>query len=321
MQLSVYKPWRDGYIDYAKLKKLLKDDDSAPGSPTTENQDVWTDEDQTAFVDELIGVQLPKVAKFHADKHEELSSRVGKCEAKLDDIAVSEVKGGKDEQTEGTSKGEGVLDNSNGNGKRAVPSEQEKQKILNDVYTELEAITKDMNELEKFARINYTGFLKAVKKHDRKRGEGYRVRALLNVHLARNPFHREDYGTLLWRLSALYSFVRQRLEGAEKRGPSMSTSTKETHDGKDEYTSHKFLVHPDNLLELKTTIMRRLPVLVYNPQTSKIAEGHQPDPSITSIYFDNRAFSLYTNKVDRDEAASLRLRWYGLLKNKPQIWI
>ena len=43
LQLSVYKPWRDGYIDYAKLKKLLKDDDSAPGSPTAENQDVWTD--------------------------------------------------------------------------------------------------------------------------------------------------------------------------------------------------------------------------------------------------------------------------------------
>lgn len=80
-------------------------------------------------------------------------------------------------------------------------------------------------------------------------------------------------------------------------------------------------VHPENLLEVKTVILRRLPVLVYNPQTSKIAEGGQPDPTITSIYFDNPAFSLYTNKVDHSgDASSCRLRWYGQLSEKPEIY-
>jgi uncharacterized membrane protein YidH (DUF202 family) len=76
----------------------------------------------------------------------------------------------------------------------------------------------------------------------------------------------------------------------------------------------------DNLFEVKTVILRRLPVLVYNPQSSKVAEGHQRDPTITSIYFDNPNFSLYTDKVNsKPDAASLRLRWYGQLNEKPEI--
>jgi uncharacterized membrane protein YidH (DUF202 family) len=76
----------------------------------------------------------------------------------------------------------------------------------------------------------------------------------------------------------------------------------------------------DNLFEVKTVILRRLPVLVYNPQSAKIAEGTQRDPTITSIYFDNPNFSLYSDKVNsKEDASSLRLRWYGQLNEKPEI--
>jgi hypothetical protein len=63
-----------------------------------------------------------------------------------------------------------------------------------------------------------------------------------------------------------------------------------------------------------------LPVLVYNPQTSKIAQGSEPDPTVTSIYFDNPKFSLYTKKVTHDSnTPSLRLRWYGQLSDNPDV--
>jgi uncharacterized membrane protein YidH (DUF202 family) len=76
----------------------------------------------------------------------------------------------------------------------------------------------------------------------------------------------------------------------------------------------------DNLFELKTVILRHLPVLVYNPQSAKIADGSQKDPTITSIYFDNPSFSLYSDKVNgKPDASSLRLRWYGQLSEKPEI--
>lgn len=306
LKRSIYSPWRDKYIDYAKLKKLLRDDDSAPSSPSKETKDVWTEADEGAFVDELVNVQLEQVHEFHKTTYEQLRERTATCESKLDDVAVADV-----QEHDGTTA-------ASWNGKKPVPSEQEKQRIMNEVLKELDSITKETNELEKYARINYTGFLKAVKKHDRKRGDSYRVRPLLQVRLSALPFNKEDYSPLLYRLSAMYNFIRQHLEGGDKiRGLSMS----EPQQAKEEYTAHKFWVHPDNLLEVKTIILRRLPVLIYNPQTSKIAQGSQPDPSITSIYFDNPSFNLYTRKVDDGEASSLRLRWYGQLESKPPILV
>lgn len=73
---------------------------------------------------------------------------------------------------------------------------------------------------------------------------------------------------------------------------------------------------------MKTYILRRLPVLVYNPQTSKDAEGGQQDPRITSLYFDSPDFTLYSDKVGKTSgASSLRLRWFGHLNDNPDILI
>lgn len=307
LEASKYGPWKANYIDYNKLKKLLRDDDSAPSSPTTaapSGNDAWTDEDESKFVDELVNVQLEKVHAFHRDTYDKLRERTAKCEAQLDSIAAAAD----------TTK----LEN---NSKKPIPSDAEQKKMLKDVLAELDHITGETNELAKYARINYAGFLKAAKKHDRKRGAAYKLRPLLQVRLAALPFNQEDYGPLLFRLSAMYSFARQHVDGEEKKDDKSVTSADNKDTNKEEYVSHKFWVHPENLLEVKTMILRRLPVLVYNPQTSKTAEGSQPDPSITSIYFDNPAFELYSNKVENSAGSSLRLRWYGSLNAKPTIFV
>ena len=86
-------------------------------------------------------------------------------------------------------------------------------------------------------------------------------------------------------------------------------------------TDHDIVfVHPENLLEVKTYISRHLPILVYKPNSVKIAEGSQNDPTITSLYFDNQKFSLYNGKVEKGSgASSLRVRWYGQLADKPDL--
>ena len=132
----------------------------------------------------------------------------------------------------------------------------------------------------------------------------------------------------------MYSFVRQRVDRESERTKSMT----ESKSGKETYTSHKCMyttqliytartdhvlvwVHPENILEIKTYILRRLPVLVYNPQTSKVVESGQSDPTITSLYFDNPQFTLYNGKIERtSDASSLRLRWSGQLDEKPEIF-
>ena len=55
---------------------------------------------------------------------------------------------------------------------------------------------------------------------------------------------------------------------------------------------------------------------------SKVSEGGQEDPRITSLYFDNPSFSLYNGKVNKStEASSLRLRWFGPLNDRPEIYL
>ena len=178
---SVYEPWKSHYINYAKLKELLREDDAedVPCSfASGPKPHKWTEEDEGAFVEELLNVQLEQVNNFHTEAIKRLRERTAECEAKLEKYARAE-----DSPTEQT------VDN----GKDAS------EKTLGAVLEELDGITKEVNELEKYSRLNFTGFLKAAKKHDRRRGSQYKVRPLLQVRLAALPFNSEDYSPLLYR--------------------------------------------------------------------------------------------------------------------------
>ncbi|KAF2182761.1 SPX-domain-containing protein [Zopfia rhizophila CBS 207.26] len=304
LRKNIYRPWKKNYIDYDKLKKLLRESDRG----SDEDEDFWTAEDESAFVDELLNVQLEKVYNFQADTYRKLRDRTTACETKLDPLAIG-LKPEKAEEGEASSAANNASKNSD-------IKPEKREELLKEVLSELDNITKEVNELEKYSRINYTAFFKATKKHDRKRGDAYKLRPFLETRLKEHPFNKEDYSPLLYRLSAMYSFVRQSLEGK----PQEALSFSESLTGGESFTSHKFWIHSENLLEVKTVILRRLPVLVYNPQTSKVAEGSQRDPTITSIYFDNPNFSLYTDKVNHaPDASSLRLRWYGQLAQRPEV--
>ena len=286
LSTSIYTPWKDKYIEYDKLKKLMREEETSPqGRGGTDTS--WTEKDEETFVHELTNVQLEKVHQHQVNTAAQLRDRTSACEASLQKTV-----------------------------EKPGENEDEKKKIAQDTLKELDAISKDITELRKFSRINYTGFLKAAKKHDRRRGQKYRVRPMLQFRLNQTPFNSEDYEPLLFRLSAMYTWARQVLEGENAERQESSTSVRP----KDTYKAYKFWVHVDNLIEVKTYILRRLPVLVYNPQSLKIVDSSQKDPTITSIYFDNPAFELYQAKVDKtEEAASLRLRWSGQLAEKPDI--
>ncbi|RPB02629.1 SPX-domain-containing protein [Choiromyces venosus 120613-1] len=330
LQASIHPPWRDHYIDYAKIKKLLREGDDSDSERTPASRadelEEWTENDESEFVHELVNVQLEKVNNFQREMNEQLKSRTANCEARLEQlVSATPVRG----------------PTSSLNPAREQIGGEERQKTLTQVLEDLDGITSDINELEKFSRVNFTGFLKAAKKHDRRsrgvsaakgkgKGKGrgatsgeYKVRPLLQVRLSALEFNREDYSPLLYRLSAMYAFVRENIDrDANDHGQTRTSSVgsgPQPH-GSRKYISHKFWVHPDNILEVKTFILRRLPVLIYNPQPSKEVDASRRDPTINSLYFDNPQFSLYHDKLSKaSEAASLRLRWYGRLSDKPDI--
>ncbi|KAK2745610.1 Phosphate metabolism transcription protein [Onygenales sp. PD_40] len=299
LKKSIYPPWKDHYIEYTKLKRLLREhearDDSLDASEEEASQ--WTEQDEEAFVQELVNVQLDKVHAFQVDTYKQLRDRTSECEARLEPLALKE-------------------------NVSQIEDETQRMELAQNVLKDLDAITQEVSQLEKFSRINFTGFLKAGKKHDRKRGARYKVKPLLQVRLAQLPFNTEDYSPLLYRLSTMYSFVRQNL-GQRPREPSVEGPSVDMHLGQDAYNSHKFWVHMDNVLEVKTHILRRLPVLVYNPSvSSKDLNFAQKDPTITSLYFDSPKFELYNQKVAKAPgASSLRLRWTGQLNDKPEIYL
>ncbi|OJJ44158.1 hypothetical protein ASPZODRAFT_72849 [Penicilliopsis zonata CBS 506.65] len=292
---SVYPPWSGKYIDYHKLKVLLREQDVTGEDASDSDGLSWTEQDEEAFVQELINVQLDKVNAFQVEMSQRLKERTSACEAKLRPLVPNP------EQEE------------------PVTEEEKRKAIASEVLQELDGIAKEVTELEKYSRINFTGFLKAVKKHDRKRGPRYRVKPLLQVRLSQLPFNTEDYSPLVHRLSVIYSFARQVLsEGV----PESEEVTAESRFGHDAYSSYKFWIHADNILEVKTHILRRLPALIYNTRYPKDPATMPEDPAITSIYFDNPQFDLYNQKVARAPGAgSLRLRWTGQLQDKPPIFL
>ncbi|KAG5935859.1 hypothetical protein E4U60_002900 [Claviceps pazoutovae] len=291
LRQATYAPWKGEYIDYAKLKSLLHedkfDDDSVP----------WTEDDENRFCEEIFNVQLEKVARFQQEQVDSLKRRADVVFETLKEFAPAEASSTK----EATARGDADVAK------------------LRALEKELDDITNGVRELKKYSSINYTGFLKIVKKHDRKRGDRYKVRPMMQLSLAQRPFNSEQgYSPLLNKLSIMYFAIRQQLE--IEAAPLDLDNEGETQNG-ERYTAHKFWVHLDNLLEVKTLILRRLPNLVYSDQASKEVDGSH-SPAVTSLYFDSKQFDLYSEKVARQpETASLRLRWYGQLITRPEIFV
>lgn len=225
LRKSVYAPWKDKYIDYDKLKKLLKDN---------EDDDSWTGDDESAFVDALANVELEKVHNFIQEVSQKLRDRTSACEKKLEPLAVGIESEGKDDGKSGD-KGEGLFAQSGDASKKPELSKEEREKLLKDVLKELDSITKETKELEGFSRLNFTAVIKATKKHDKLRGASYRLRPFIDARIARHPLHTEDASPLLYRLSALYSFVRQSLEGKAKEALSFA----EGSTSGENFVSHK----------------------------------------------------------------------------------
>ncbi|CCU82419.1 vacuolar transporter chaperone 3 [Blumeria hordei DH14] len=279
--------WKDQYVDYAKLKSLLKED--------VEEHTKWTEDDENKFCDEIFNVQLEKVASFQERTFRELESRTNKAATELQELAPEDD----------------------------LAKKQECKARFREIETELDDIITETKELKRYSELNYTAFLKIVKKHDRKRGNNYKIRPMLLMSLSKRPFNNElEYSPLLTKLSIIYYALRQHLD--EDVGDVDGTKIEDQSQllNGERYTAYKFWIHPENLLEVKTYILRRLPVLVYSQIASNNPEAVQSDPTICSLYFDSPNFLLYDKKTNRKEtSSSLRIRWFGQLSPKSELFL
>src|SRR5215471_423338 len=87
---SIYPPWKSHYIDYQKLKTLLREHEAGDTSRATGDEDdpLWTEQDEETFVQQLINVQLDKVNSFQVETYKQLRDRTSECETKLEPLAL-----------------------------------------------------------------------------------------------------------------------------------------------------------------------------------------------------------------------------------------
>ncbi|KAF9286010.1 vacuolar transporter chaperone [Mortierella alpina] len=166
---------------------------------------------------------------------------------------------------------------------------------------ELYRLIAEIDVLAKYTRLNYTGFLKIVKKHDKQ--TGWMLKSIFHVRLNTKPFHKENYDAVIVRLSSIYHVVQAR--GQKLKGDSQFSNWDSAAFVRD---TTKYWIHPDNITEVKLVIMKHLPVLLFN--TKK--EYEENDSAISSVYVDNEEFECYQGRLEKsDMAQAIRIRWYG----------
>ncbi|KAJ1985490.1 hypothetical protein H4R33_004012 [Dimargaris cristalligena] len=235
--------------------------------------DGFTERDERTFV-EMLERELQKVYSFHEVKVGETKRHVEYCQRKL-----------------------GKLQND--------PETHDED--YHDIEDEINQIIQEFNQLSHFTRLNYSGFIKIVKKHDKH--SQYSLKPMFMVRLNAKPFFKENFEPLLLNLSRMYDVVRN-------GGKPTSDIGKAQGSGAQNFVRQttKYWVHPDNVMELKLYILRYLPVLVFKAKGGNM--GEPVNPAITSVYFDNDDFMLYMGRLEKTEGAqAVRLRWYGSSAN------
>ncbi|KAG0029174.1 hypothetical protein BGZ82_008087 [Podila clonocystis] len=278
--------WKFHFVDYDGLKALLK---------AKSHGREFTEHDEAQFEKQLL-TELDKVASFQTLKLGEVQRRTEHCEYTIQQHRLS------------------------------GPSEKLTLASFVATESEINKITKDLQDLARFQRLNYTAFLKIIKKHDKHTSGFSSLRITFMNRLQTKPFHKESFAPFVSRLSSLYSIVRTGTAAAEAKARSIDSSEE------DEYLDHPglipnktaFWVHPDNVMDLKMLILKYLPLVVYEPTPSQSRSAGQGrlacESPVSTIYLDNQDLDLYMAQVEhQDKTEAVRLRWFG--SEQKHLWV
>ncbi|KAJ7650015.1 VTC domain-containing protein [Roridomyces roridus] len=306
---DLYNEWRPFYLDYNQLKRELKARTTGRG---------WGTTDEKEFTD-LLERELDKIHDFQKAKTTELSQRIRDAEKDVQRLVTEERHEHHEHPRNGSSADpETQLQDDNyaldggSDDDSDTDSEADVSSMGADSFDALEArfhgleeevanLVADVHDLALYTKLNITGFMKILKKHDKQTNLSLKT-TFVQDYLEKRPFYKYNWDALIVKLSKLYDLVRTRghpVQGDSSAGGSQSAFVRQTT---------KYWVHPDNLVPLKLAILRHLPVLVFNPDK----EFEVRDSAITSIYFDNEDLELYLGRLEKTEGAeAIRLRWYG----------
>lgn len=149
--------------------------------------------------------------------------------------------------------------------------------------------------LEKYVNLNFTGFHKILKKHDRRLPNP--CRTFYMGRLREQSWVRGDYSDVIVSLSRAFGLLRgdnePEAQDTEKQAFVRST--------------RKYWVHTEDISRVKYIILQHLPVFL-----QKTMAGESDSQLVNSVYLDNILMELYQGRLDKTPGAiALRFRWYG----------
>ncbi|PSC71737.1 VTC domain-containing [Micractinium conductrix] len=267
--------WAEQYVDYKALKDLIKAsavEEATAGvqsfSPRTTSLTVQRSADRRDSAEErffqTLEGEVEKCGAFTARLVGELRERLKQLQGR--------VRGG------------------------TVPDDAQRAALLE----EAKAIGDEFLQLEKYVNLNYMGFHKILKKHDKMLPHSP-CRQFYISHLHNQPWVQGNYSDLLVILSAVYSDLRG------DRGP-MPQGDDAFAEGTIRSTT-KYWVRMSDVSTVKHHILQHLPVSQVGKQSGDYAGDAQ---LVNSVYLDNSSLELYHGRLDkRPNAIAVRIRWYG----------
>ncbi|KAL4855568.1 Vacuolar transporter chaperone 4 [Chlorella vulgaris] len=264
--------WSDQYVDYKGLKDLIKEsaaEEQMSGvqsfSPRTTSLTVQRATDRRDSAEERffqkLEAEVDKCGKFTARLVAELRERLKQLQGSV----------------------------------RAVPRDDDTQRAA--LLEEAKSIGDEFLQLEKYVNLNYMGFHKILKKHDKMLPHSP-CRQFYISHLHNQPWVQGNYSDLLVILSSVYS---------ELRGDSSAVQQDDSAQGMDRSTT-KYWVRMSDVSTVKHHILQHLPVFQFNQGRDFTGDAQL----INSVYLDNSSLELYHGRLDkRPNAIALRVRWYG----------
>lgn len=168
--------------------------------------------------------------------------------------------------------------------------------IIEHIREKADSVAKSFLVLEKYVNINFMGFHKILKKHD-KNSPRYACKQFYINRMHNQAWVRGDYSDVVVRLSAIYSALRNDTAAEENKDASQSFLRSTT----------KYWVRTEDVSKVKYAILKHLPVFL-----QKTSTGESDSQLTNSVYFDNDQLELYHGRLDKTPGAiAFRLRWYG----------
>ncbi|VEU38640.1 unnamed protein product [Pseudo-nitzschia multistriata] len=150
-------------------------------------------------------------------------------------------------------------------------------------------------QLEKYVNINFMGFHKILKKHD-KNLPNVPCKAFYVSRMHAQAWVRGDYSDLVVRLSHIYASLRD--DHVVDENNDQQSFLRQTT---------KYWVKTEDVSRVKYYILRHLPVFL-----QKTSTGESDSQFTNSVYLDNDQLELYHGRLEKSPGAiALRLRWYG----------